>query len=214
VASVTAGDGPIEISNRGDLVLGTIMAGNGDVTLTSATGAILDDISGGSSQDKPNVTGGKVALDAATTVGTADNRVYVNAKTITSTTPTNDQFINAPPTPYPALALVNGVSPVTEYAAYAQAQEQMPQQLPITLIGLPVRMAPPIQVTADLYGIALPAGVDSSAAAQDTTMGTESAPILGGNDEEIGRKKSILTPRKKVPKQSMRNVVKHTSQEG
>jgi hypothetical protein len=187
-------------------MLGSIDAGHDDVTLTANTGAILDGTGGESSPTEPNVTGGVVALNAATTVGSTDDRVYVSAGSIESTTPADGQFINVPATPYPALPLVNGVSPVTEYAAYAHAQVQAPQQLPITLIGAPVRMAAPIEVTADLLGIALPAGVDMSASEQDATMGTASKPIFGGNDDEIERQKSITRLKKKVPKQSRRNA--------
>jgi filamentous hemagglutinin family protein len=214
VTTVSAGAGPVVIGGQGTLVLGSIEAGTGDVSLTSITGAILDGISGGSNTTTPNVTGGTVTLDAATTVGSIWDRVYVNAAgSIQSTTPTASQYINAPPTPYPALPLVIGVSPVTEYAAYAQAQVQAPQQLPITLIGQPVRMAPPIEVTADLFGIALPSGVDSTATQQDTTLGTASQPIFGGNDDEILRIKDQKLKRK-APKTSRRNDVKQTKWEG
>jgi hypothetical protein len=212
VASVTA-KGPVVIDSEGSLVLGTIDAGSSDVSLTSVLGAILDGISGGSSPGNPNVTGGHVTLDSATTVGTIDDRVYVSAASIDSATPSAGQYINIPPTPYPALPLVNGVSPVTEYAAYAHAQVQAPQQLPITLTGLPVRMAAPIEVTADLLGIALPSGVDATATQQDATMGTASQPIFGGNDDEIGRNK-LLKSKKKAPKQSRRNDAKQTKWEG
>jgi hypothetical protein len=152
------------------------------------------------------VTGGTVALNAATTVGTFGDRVFVNAHSIGSTTPAANQFINIPPTPYPGLPLVSGVSPVTEYAAYAQSQVQPPQQLPITLIGVPARIAQPMDVSANLLGIALPAGVDSSAVQQDSTLGTASKPIFGGNEDELGRKKAAAAGKKKSLKQSKRNV--------
>jgi hypothetical protein len=213
IASVSAG-GAVVIGSQGNLLLGSIDAGRNDVTLNSTTGAILDGISGGSSPKNPNVNGGSVALNAATTVGTFDDRVFVNADSIESTTPAAGQFINIPPTPYPGLPLLPGVSPVTEYAAYAHAQVQPPQQLPLTLIGQPLRMADPMDVSADLLGIALPAGVDSSASQQDSSMGTESKPIFGGNDDEVGRKKLSSRLKKKSLKQSKRNATSSTKGEG
>ena len=207
VSLVSAGAGPVVIDTHANMVLGTIEAGSGDVTLTSSTGSILDGISGRSSPSNPNVTGGAVTLSAAGTVGTIWDRVYINGTSITATTTPGGQFINTPPTPYPALPLVPGVSPVTVYAGYAQAQVQPPQQLPITLIGQPVRLAPPIAVTADSLGISLPVGVESNATQQDATMGTATVPIFGGNDDEIGRKKATLRLKKKAA-QTTHNLVK------
>jgi hypothetical protein len=191
VALARTGGGPLVIDTQGTMVLGTLDAGTGAVALRSVTGSILDGIGGGSSTGNPNVTGGAVTLYvAAGTVGTIGDRVYINSASIETTAPANAQFINTPPTPYPALPLIAGVSPVTVYGANSQAQVQQPQQLPITLIGQPLRLAPPIAVTTDFLGIALPAGVDVDATQQDSTMGTASEPILGGNDDEIGRKKT------------------------
>jgi hypothetical protein len=73
-------------------------------------------------------------------------------------------------------------------------------------------MAPPIGVVADLLGIALPAGVNSDAVQQDSTMGTTSEPIFGGNDDEIGRKK-VLKPKRKAPVQTSGTVSKKTKLE-
>jgi hypothetical protein len=214
LANVTAGAGPVVIGSQGDLVLGKIDAGASDVTLGSVAGSILDGISGHASTANPNVTGALVTLNAAKTVGSIYDRVYVNALTIDSSAATGDQFINTPPTPYPAIPLVTGVSPVTVYSAYAEAQVQPPQQLPITLIGQPLRMAPPIDVTANLFGIALPVGVDSTATQQDTKLDTASKPIEGGNDDEIGRKKSTLKLKKQTLNQSKRKVAKQPRWEG
>jgi hypothetical protein len=213
LASVTTGGGPVVIASQGSLLIDSVNAGRGDVTLVSIAGPILDAISGGASATKPNVSGGIVTLNAAKAVGTNWDRVYVNAVTINSTTAVDRQFINAPPTPYLGLPLVNGVSPVTVFAAYAEAQVQSPQQLPITLIGLPMRMAPPIGVTTDSFGISLPGGVDSNAAQQDSTLDTASKPIEGGNDNEIGRQTTTLKLKTPALKQSKRNGVKQTQWE-
>jgi hypothetical protein len=196
------------------LLVDRVAAGTGDVTLTSASGSILDAIRGGSSPRNPNIIGGAVTLTAQGGVGTSTDRVYINGASIDVSGVTGDQFINVPPTPYPGLPLVPGVSPVTVYAAYAQAQVQPPQQLPVTLIGQPLRMAPPMDVTADLLGIALPAGVDVEAEQQDSSMDTASKPIFGGNDQEIGRKKALLKLKKKAPRQSKRELNKQTQWKG
>jgi hypothetical protein len=207
-ASVTADGGPVVIGTAGDLMVGKIDAGSFDVTLGSTSGSILDGIVGRSSTKNPNVTGGLVTLTAANTVGTIYDRVYINAVFIDATA-AGGQFINTPPTPYPAIPLVEGVSPVTVYAAYAASQVQPPQQLPITLIGQPLRLAPPIAVTADLLGIALPSGVDVNAEQQDATMGTVTVPIFGGNSDEIGRKKTAKSRKRLTPVgQTTGNLVK------
>ena len=78
------------------------------------------------------------------------------------------------------------------FSADSEAQIQPPQQLPITLIGQPVRLAPPIAVTAESLGISLPSGADAAATQQDAVMGTASEPISGGNEDEVGRKKTSL----------------------
>jgi hypothetical protein len=209
--SVTAGGGPIAISSAGDLLLLSVDAGSGDVTLASNTGSVLDLIKGGASIANPNVRGGTVTLTAAKTVGLLNDPIWVDSTSYTAVAPSG-HWVNVAAvfSPYPYLPQVAGVSPVTVYAADAYAQLQPPQQLPITLIGQPLRMAPPIAVTADLLGIALPAGVDSDATQQDSTMGTATTPILGGNEDEIGRKKATLKLKKKSGAQTTRNVVKKT----
>jgi hypothetical protein len=212
LASVTTGGGPVVIGAQGNLLVGVVNAGAGDVTLDSSAGSILDGVHGRSSDKHPNVTGGTVTLTAADTVGDANDRLYVHGTSIVASS--SKQFINDPPTPYPAIPLADGVAPVTVYAANSQAQTQPPQQLPITLIGQPLRLAPPIAVTADSLGIALPDGVESDATQQDSTMGTESAPILGGNDDEIGRKKASQKVEKKDVKQTARRAAKQPKREG
>jgi hypothetical protein len=111
------------------------------------------------------------------------------------------------------LPLVTGVSPVTVYDAYAHAQGQPAQDLPITLIGQPLRMAPPIAVAADLLGIALPVGVDATARQQDDSLDTVSKPIFGGNDAEVGRNKAHVKVKKQAPRQTKRTA-KPTLREG
>ncbi len=207
--------GPIVVGTQGNLLLDHVNAGTGDVTLRSAAGSILDGISGGSSPSNPNVSAGAVTLDAADTIGSLGDRVYINAASITATLPAADQFINTPPTPYPWLPLVAGVAPETVYAAYAHAQVQPAQDLPITVIGQPLRMAPPMAVAADLLGIALPAGVDAAARQQDDSLDTASKPIVGGNDVELGRDKAQVKAKKRqTPRQTKRAVVKPSLREG
>jgi hypothetical protein len=208
VDSVTADGGPVVIGTQGNLLVGTVDAGSSDVTLTSATGSLLDASGGVTSPTSPNITGGLVTVNVAGTVGTESDRVYIDATKIATNASENDQFINIPPTPYPGLPLLAGVSPVTVFDANAQAQVQPPQELPVTQVGLPLELAPPINVAADLLGIALPDGVDAAATEQDATLDTASKPIFGGNDEEVGRKKAAAKAKKKGLKR------KHTQGEG
>jgi hypothetical protein len=209
LASVTAHAGPIVIHAQGDLDLLSVDAGSGGATLSSATGSILDAISGGATSSDPNVRAGTVTLTAANTIGLISDPIWVDAASYTANAP-KGHWVNVPPvlTPYPDLPLLVGVSPVTVYEANAQAQILPPQQLPITLIGQPMRMAPPIAVTADLFGIALPAGVGANATQQDASMGTAIVPIYGGNDDEIGRKKATLRLKKNSDGRSTQNIVK------
>jgi hypothetical protein len=214
VDSVSANGGPVVIGTQGNLLVGSVDAGTSDVTLNSATGSMLDATGGLASPTNPNVIGGVVTVNVAGTVGVQSDRVYINATTIDTNASENDQFINIPPTPYPGLPLVAGVSPVTVYAANSQAQVQPPQQLPVTQVGLPLELAPPIDVAADLLGIALPEGVDAAATEQDATLDTASKPIFGGNDEEVGRKKAAAKAKQKGLKESTRSKRKHTQGEG
>ncbi len=189
LTSVTTNGGPIVIDTAGDLLLQHVNAGSGHVTLGSGTGSVLDALEGGSSPIHPNVIGGTVTFNAARTVGTNGDAIWVDADSFVATAP-GGNWINVYFTPYPSIPSVPGVAPVTVYEALAQAQIQPPQQLPITVIGQPLRLAPPIEVTADLLGIALPPGADANATQQDMTLDTASKPILGGNDDEIGRTKA------------------------
>jgi len=157
-------------------------AAGGSTSLRYATAAA------GSRLPWRSVVGGTVTLNAALSIGTLFDRVYVSSTSTIATA--TDQFINDPLTPYPALPLLDGVSPVTVYQADAYAQIQPPQALPITAIGRPLQLAPPIEVAADSLGILLPAGAESEALQQDATMGTASLPRYGGNQDEIGRKKA------------------------
>jgi hypothetical protein len=81
------------------------------------------------------------------------------------------------------------------------------------LIGQPLELAPPIAVAADSLGIALPEGVDPTAARQDATMGTASVPIFGGNDAEIGRTKGSKSKKKSSTKTTKNLVVGKTNWE-
>ncbi len=213
LASITTSGGPVAIGSQGDLLVQSVDAGRGDVTLASLTGSILDGISGGASVAHPNITGGIVTLTAARTVGLISDRIYISADSYTATAP-GGIYINTPPTPYPDIPLVSGISPVTVFSALAHAQILPHQQLPITLIGQPIRMAPPIEVTAELLGIALPQGADSSAAQQDATMDTAPKPIFGGNEDEIGRKQVNMKVRKKAVKQSKLKAAPQTTWQG
>jgi hypothetical protein len=187
VASVTTNGGDIVVQGQGNLRLVSIDAGTGDVTLASASGSLLDGIAGGSTKSNRNVIAGTTTLTAANRAGTPIDPLWVSdAYTVTAA---GGHWINVPPTPYPGLPTSDTISPVTVFSADSTAQTEPPQQLPITLIGQPVRLAPPIAVTAESLGISLPTGADAAAAQQDATMGTASDPISGGNEDEIGRKK-------------------------
>jgi mucin-19 len=192
LASLTTGGGDIVVNGKGDLSLVSINAGAGNVTLGSASGSLLDGIPGGSTEDDPNVIAGTTTLTAAKTAGLLSDPLWVSTS-YTVTAP-GGHWVNVSPvyTPYPALPTLATVSPVTVYAAYASTQTEPPQQLPVTLIGQPVRVAAPIAVTAESFGIALPSGADADATEQDAVMGTASEPISGGNEDEIGRKKKSL----------------------
>ena len=67
-----------------------------------------------------------------------------------------------------------------------------------------------------LLGIDLPDGVDAAATDQDATLDTASKPILGGNEDEVGRKKAAAAKaaKQKGLKESMRNKFTHTQGEG
>jgi len=197
LASLVTHGGAIVVNGQGDLKLVTLNAATGDVTLTSISGSLLDGIKGGATIDNPNVVGANVTLSAAKAIGNIADPIWVQG-TYTETDGTG-HWINVPPvlTPYQWLPLLQGVSPVTIYAANSQAQNQAPQQLPITLIGQPLRQADPIDVSVNALGIDLPDGVAPYAVEQDSTMGTSSEPILGGNDTQLGRKHSTDRSKKK-----------------
>jgi hypothetical protein len=195
LTSVTTGGGPVVINGTGNVAVVAVNAGRGAVSLASLAGSLLNGVSGGASVTKPNVTGGVVTLNGAGTVGTQGDRVYVDAGALTAAAP-GGAFINTPPTPYSYLPLLQDASPVTVHAAFATAQFHPPLQLPITSIGQPLPTALPMNVSADSLGIALPDGVLVDATQQDATMDTASKPILGGNEEEIGRAKAASRSRK------------------
>jgi mucin-19 len=194
LGSVTTNGGDIVVMGQGNLKITSVNAGTGSVTLASADGSLLDGIKGGSTTNNRNVIAGTTTLSAAHKAGTPIDPLWVS-DTYTVTAP-GGHWINIQPEPYPALPTINTASPVTVYSADAEAQIQPPQQLPITLIGQPVRLAPPIAVIAESLGISLPSGADAAATQQDAVMGTASDPISGGNEDEVGRKKTSLQLKK------------------
>ena len=214
LASLLTNGGAIVVNGQGDLKLVSINAATGDVTLTSISGSLLDGIKGGATVDNPNVVGANVTLTAAKAIGNIADPIWVQG--VYTFTAGTGHWINVPPvlTPYQWLPLVQGVSPVTVYAANSQAQRQSPQDLPITLIGQPAPQANPIDVSVNSLGIELPDGVAPYAVEQDSTQGTSSQPILGGNDSELGRKHSLAKTKKKGVRQSKRNSDQPNSRQG
>ncbi|MBV8124722.1 MAG: hypothetical protein JO370_11675 [Paucibacter sp.] len=95
---------------------------------------------------------------------------------------------------YPSLPILNNIggssAPQTTYDVETQVQQALPKvvfSLPVVTVGAPYPIAAPMDVGVSNFGIGLPAAGTSVARSQDQNFGTQSLPIVGGNQTEIGR---------------------------
>ncbi len=125
---------------------------------------------------------------------------YINYKTGLNKTGGN-VWINYIPVAndaYPSMPVVTGVNEYTVRSVVSDRQTapSITIALPIVPAGNVVPVAAPMAVTVNDLGMSLPTGVAPVAVLQDTSYGTQSDPLVGGNSTEVARPTSDQEKRK------------------